>query len=178
MVDQGVLQPVEYSEWAAPIVPVEKDDGSVRICDDYKMTINKESVCDNYPLPKTEDLFASLVGGEKFTKLDLAHAYQQVMLHSDSRKLLTINTHRGLFEPSRLQFGVHSATGIFQREMEKRFNHIPFTKIRVDDILVSGKDDAEHLKHLEAVLRTLRDCGLHLKRQKCFFGPTSDVFGL
>ena len=51
--------------------------------------------------------------------------------------------------------------------MEKRFNHIPFTKLRVDDILVSGKDDADHLKHLEAVLRTLKDCGLHLNR--CFF---------
>ena len=105
LVAHGVLQPVEYSEWAAPIVPVVKDDGSVRICGDYKMTINKESVCDNYPLPTTEDLFASLAGGEKFTKLDLAHAYQQVMLDADSRKLLTLNIHRGLFEPSRLQFG-------------------------------------------------------------------------
>ena len=55
-------------------------------------------------------------GGEKCTKLDLAHAYQQVMFDSDSRKLLTVNTHRGLFEPSRLKFGVYSATGIFQRE--------------------------------------------------------------
>ena len=54
--------------------------------------------------------------------------------------------------------------GIFQREMEKRFNHIPFTKIRVDDILVSGKDDADHFKNLEAVLLTLKECGLRLKK--------------
>ena len=116
LVKEGVLRPVEYSKWAVPIVPVVKGDNGIRICGDYKMTVDKESICDNYPLPKTEDLFASLNGGEKFTKLDLAHAYQQVMLESESRKLLTINTHRGLFEPSRLQFGVHSATGIFQRE--------------------------------------------------------------
>ena len=75
LVGEGILQPVERSEWAAPIVPIVKDDGDIRICGDYKMTINKESLCDNYPLPKTEDLFAALNGGENFTKLDLAHAY-------------------------------------------------------------------------------------------------------
>ena len=45
---------------------------------------NKESVCNNYPLPKTEDIFACLAGGQKFTKLYLAHAYQQLLLEPDS----------------------------------------------------------------------------------------------
>ena len=83
MVKDGVLRPIEYSEWTAPIVPVVKGDNDIRICGDYKMTVNKESICENYPLPKTEDLFAPLNGGEKFTELDLAHAYQQVMLDPD-----------------------------------------------------------------------------------------------
>ena len=51
--------------------------------------------------------------------------------------MLTINTHRGLYQPSRMQFGIHSATGIFQREMDNRLCRIPFTQVRVDDILVS-----------------------------------------
>ena len=54
---------------------------------------------------------------------------------------------------------------------------MPFTKILVGDILVSGKDDADHLKHLEAVLRTLKDCGLHLKRQKCFMASQETYLG-
>ena len=56
------------------MVPVIKNDGSIRICGDYKQTINSVSECDRYPVPKTEDLFATLNGGEKCSKLHLIHA--------------------------------------------------------------------------------------------------------
>ena len=69
----------------------------------------------------------------------------------------------------RLQFGVHSASGIFQREIEKRICHVPCTMVRVDDILVSGRDDVEHLKNLSSVLKVLFECGLKLKKEKCVF---------
>ena len=74
---------------------------------------------------KTEDLLSNLNDREKFTKLDLPHAYQQFELDEDSGEYLTISTHRRLFKPTRLQFGVHSAEGIFQRCMEHRLCHIP-----------------------------------------------------
>ena len=169
LVREGIYEPVEYSNWAAPIVPVEKDDGTVRICGDYKQTINQAAPCDNYPIPNTNDLFATMEGGKKFTKLDLSQAYQQLSLAESSREFLTVNTHQGLYRPTRLQYGVHSATGIFQREMDKRLRHIPHTKVRVDDILVSGRDDNEHLKNLEEVLSVIKNAGLHLKRSKCVF---------
>ena len=73
---QGVIEPVLSSDWAAPIVPVIKTDGTVRICGDYKLTVNKELEKDVYPLPRVEDLFSSLSGGTFFTKLDMTHAYQ------------------------------------------------------------------------------------------------------
>ena len=72
---QGIVVPVEFADWAAPIVPVLKKDGSVCICGDYKLTVNRESKLDKYPLLRIEDLFASLAGGKPFMKLDLAHAY-------------------------------------------------------------------------------------------------------
>ena len=59
---EGIIQKVQYSDWAAPIVPIVKDDGSIRICGDYKVTINPVSCLDNYPIPKTEDLFANIKG--------------------------------------------------------------------------------------------------------------------
>ena len=77
---QKVIEPVQMSEWAAPIVPVLKTDGSFRIYSDYKMTINRAAKLEIYPLPWVEDLFAILSGGCSFTKLDLAEAYQQVPL--------------------------------------------------------------------------------------------------
>ena len=169
LVKEGIYEPVTYSQWAAPIVPVVKEDGSVRICGDYKVTVNPAAKCDNYPVPRTEDLLATLNGGEKFTKLDLSHAYQQLLLDEQSQECLTINTHKGLYKPTRLQFGVHSAAGIFQREMEKRLSHVPFTTVRVDDILISGRNDAEHLKNLTDVFQILSANGLRLKQKKCTF---------
>ena len=71
---QGVIAPVQLFDWAAPVVPVIKEDGNVRLCGDYKVTVNKAAKIDHYPIPKIDDLFASLSGGEKFTKLDLSHA--------------------------------------------------------------------------------------------------------
>ena len=147
LVEQGVYQPISHSDWAAPIVPVTKSDGSIRICGDYKQTVNQAAVCDHYPLPKIEDLLATLNGGQKFTKLDLSQAYQQLVLDDESQRLLTINTHKGLYKPTRLQFGVHSASGMFQREMEKRLSHIPHTVCRVDDILITGATDENHLSN-------------------------------
>jgi len=94
---QGVIRPVEFSQWAAPIVPIVKGDGTIRICGDYKLTVNRAAKTDAYPLPRIEDLFASLSGGQLFTKLDLAHAYQQVSLDSHSQLVTTINTHKGLY---------------------------------------------------------------------------------
>lgn len=98
----GVIEKVEFAEWAAPIVPIVKLDGSVRICGDYKITVNRVAKVDNYPLPRIEDLFASLTGGKHFSKLDLAHAYQQIPLHEDSKQYVVINTHKGLYQYNRL----------------------------------------------------------------------------
>ena len=95
-----------------------KGDGSIHICGDDKQTVNKTAGCDKYPNPKTKDIFAT------FTKLDLSQAYQQPLL-PNSRELLTINMHKGLFQPTRLQFGVRSVSGIFQRELENRLASIP-----------------------------------------------------
>ena len=72
----GIIKNVNYSDWAAPIVPVPKADGSVHICGDYKVTINPSLRIHQHPVLKAEDLFASHAGRKKFTKLDLSHAYQ------------------------------------------------------------------------------------------------------
>ena len=80
--------------------------------------MNPASNLDNYPIPKVEDLFATLNKGKLFMKLDLSQAYQQVLLDDESKQYVVINTHKGLFRYTRLPFGISSAPGIFQRVME------------------------------------------------------------
>ena len=98
------IQKVPHSQWAAPIVPVPKANGKLRLCGDYKVTINHFLEVEQYPLPKPDELFATLAGGKKFTKIDLTNAYQQMALDEDSSTLVTINTHRGLYQYTRLPF--------------------------------------------------------------------------
>ena len=81
-----IIKKVEHSDWATPIVPVLKKDGSVRICGDYKITLNKEIEQNRYSIPNIEDISLKLGGGEKFTELDFSHAYTQLGLHPDSKK--------------------------------------------------------------------------------------------
>ena len=176
--EQGVLRRVDYSEWAAPVVPVPKKDGSIRICGDYKVTINPHLQIDQYPLPKPSDLFSCLTGGQSFTKLDLTAAYQQMRLDEESAKLVTINTHQGLYEFCRLPFGVASAPAVFQRAMDAILQGIPFVICYLDDILVSGRSDDEHLKNLEEVLKLLQVHGITLKKSKCnFFEKSVEYLG-
>jgi len=72
-----VLERVSHSNWAAPILPVPKKDGQIRICGDFKITVNPVLQIDQYPLPKPEDLCTTLAKGKKFTKFDIKHAYQR-----------------------------------------------------------------------------------------------------
>ena len=146
-----------------------KKDGSIRICGDYKITVNQASKVDSYPLPKIDDLFASLAGGKTFSKLDLANAYQQIPLDEASRKLVAINTHKGLFQYNRLPFGVSAAPSIFQRTMETLLQGLPGVCLYLDDILITGKTDQEHLTNLSAVLQKLAAAGMKLRPDKCFF---------
>ena len=166
--DEGTIEPVQFSECAAPIVPILKPDDSIRICGDYKTTVNQVSKLDSYPIPKVEDLLATLGGGEKFTKLDMSQAYQHDE-DDESNFYTTINTHKELFQYNRLPYGISSAPGIFQRNMENLLQNIPYVIVRVDDILVSGVCDEDHLNNLKEVLKPLASAGLRLRKNKCVF---------
>ena len=174
----GVIEKVRYSAWAALIVPVVQLDNSIRVCGDYRVTVNSVLEVDQHPLPNPEELFVELRGGEKFSKLDLSRAYQRILLDEDSREYVTINTHKGFYRPTRLPFGVSSASAIFQSKIEQVLQGIPMVVCGVDDILISGKNDQEHLIHPNEVLARLEHAGLRLKLSKCkFMQPTVEYPG-
>ena len=176
LVQEKIIEPVQFSDWAAPIVPIVKPDGTIRICGDYKVTLNKVSKLDKYPIPKCEDLLATIGAGQKFTKLDLRHAYLQVELEEDSKPFTTISTHRGIFQYNRLPFGVSSSPGIFQRAMEHIIEGIPNVKARLDDILLTGPNDEVHMSTLKTVLERLEKAGVRLNLNKCKFMVPEVVF--
>ena len=165
----GIIIPVKHSNWAAPVVPVLKQNGTIRLCGDYRITVNQASKVDTYPLPRVEELFAALAGGKVFSKLDMSQAYLQLQLDDKSAELVTINTHKGLFKYNRLPFGVASAPGVFQRCMESLFQGCQGVSVYLDNILVTGPTAESHLANLDNVLGILATSGLKLNKSKCAF---------
>ncbi|XP_048578377.1 uncharacterized protein K02A2.6-like [Nematostella vectensis] len=176
LVEQDVIEPIRHSDWAAPVVPVLKPNGEIRLCGDYKVTVNKVSKVEQYPIPTLEELTAQIAGGTIYHKLDLSHAYSQVELDPDSRKFTTINTVKGMFQYKRLPYGVASAPAAFQRAIEELLHGIPQVAVYLDDILVTGESTAESLENLEKVLARLDEAGLRLKREKCVFMQDKVVY--
>ncbi|GFV71180.1 transposon Tf2-8 polyprotein [Trichonephila clavipes] len=186
LVAEDIIEPVTYSDWATPIVPVIKQNGNLRICGDYKVTINPGLKIEQYPLPRIEDIFAELSGGEFFTKIDLSEAYLQMLVDEQDRHLLTINTHKGLFHYKRMNYGIALAPAVWQRAIEQVLSGIAGVHVFLDDITVTGRNDQEHFERLELVLQRLEEYGLRVNKRKSEFfkksvnycGHTIDKFGL
>ena len=169
LVMEGVLKPVPFSEWASPIVIVPKADSTVRICGDFKRTLNPYIENEVYPTPSNEEIFAKVQGGQKFSKIDLRQAYLQLELDDDAKKYVVINTSKGLMEFQRMANGIKPASGRFQNVMESILRGIPMVGIRTDDVLISGRNDDDHLKNLESVFKSLYEAGITVKKEKCRF---------
>jgi hypothetical protein len=120
-------------------------------------------------MPKPQDIFAALAGGVKYTKLDMRQAYLQCEVEESTREILEINTHKGLYKMNRLNFGVASAPSIWQQRFEQILQNIPFCHCILDDVLVTGRNDLEHLQILEQVFKRLSENGLRLNNSKCSF---------
>ena len=104
-----------------------------------------------------------------FTKLNLTQAYRQLLLDENSQQYTTINTHQGLYQYTRLLFGIFSAPAIFQKTMDIMLQGIPHVCCYIDDILVTGVNKHEHLQNLEEVLCRQMQNNLRIKKSKCEF---------
>ncbi|XP_015263543.1 PREDICTED: uncharacterized protein K02A2.6-like [Gekko japonicus] len=183
LVAQGVLEPVAHAVWETPIViPVkpnrDKPNGSVRICADYKCTLNRALQDHAYPVPVVSHVLATLGGAKIFGKLDLAQAYQQLPVDEATAEAQTIVTHRGAFRVKRLSFGVSVAPGLFQQLMDSLLKGIPGVTPFFDDVLIAAATPADFATRLRTVLGRFQDAGLKVKLDKCRLGvPSVDFLG-
>lgn len=142
---EGILSKTEWSEWAP------KQDGPVRICGDFKGIINSVLQAEQYPLPRIEDIFAHLAGGEKFSKFDLQQAYHQIEMKEESKKYLTINT------------------STWQRSIDRVLEGTSGTSCILDDVIVMEEVHHHGLRAKKAKCMFFKEkttfCGHGIDRQ-------------
>ncbi|XP_055584890.1 uncharacterized protein K02A2.6-like [Uranotaenia lowii] len=164
----NIISSVDYSEWAAPIVVVRKANGTIRICGDYSTDDRLQS--HQYPLPVPQDIFSKLAGCTIFSQIDLTDAFLQIEVDDSCKHLLTINTHRGLYQYNRLLPGVKAAPGPFQQLIDTMLAGLPGTSEYFDDLVVGGRNEKEHQQHLLQTLQRLQEFGFTIRPEKCSFG--------
>ena len=169
MLKAGIIEPSQ-SPWASPIVIVDKKDGTKRFCVDLR-GLNKIAKENAYPLPRIDDILASLDGSKYFTSLDLKSGYWQIPLDEDSKEKTAFTSFMGLYQYVRLPMGYKCSGGIFSELMNKVLSGIQnkFVINYLDDVLIHSKTFEEHLEHIEVVFVRLREAGLKLKMSKCDF---------
>ena len=169
MLDQGLIQE-SNSPWASPVVLAKKKNGEVRFCIDYR-GLNQISKHDAYPVPRVDDALGSLKGARWFSTLDLASAYWQIPMDEESSQKAAFTTHRGLFEPKRMPFGLRSAPATMQRLMATLFRSMTWKMVLVylDDIVIYSDTVEQHLKRMDLVFAKIREAKLKLKPSKCQF---------
>ncbi|XP_054706561.1 uncharacterized protein K02A2.6-like [Uloborus diversus] len=162
----------------APIVVVKKSNGKLRICADYSTGLNDALEPNKHPLPVPDDIFANLAGNCIFSVIDLSEAYFQIEVDEDSGKLLTINTHRGLYKFNRFPLGVKQAPGEFQKIIDAMISGLKNTSAYLDDIMVAIKSVSEHKKQLNELFGRLQDYGFVVRPEKCqLFLPKIEFLG-
>lgn len=156
--------------FSAPVLLVEKKDGTLRMVVDYRR-LNSATVKNSAPLPRVDETLDELAGAKYFTSLDLHSGYHQLRIADEDVPKTSFKTHLGQFQFKVLPFGLSNAPATFQAAMNRVFAKYlhKFVVIYLDDIMIYSRTKEEHLQHLRLVLQLLRENRFFLKLSKCSF---------
>lgn len=152
------------TEWVNSMVVVEKKNGDIRICLDPR-DLNRAIKREHHHIPTLEDIAHKFSGKKHFSIVDMKHGYWHVPLEANSSYLTTFNTPFGRYRFLRLPFGLHSSAEVFEKRVEQIFCDLDVC-IYFDDLIVAGKDQAEHDENLRRVLARARDSNVKFNKDK------------
>ena len=170
LVEIGVLDPVQESEYGTPVFIIPKKEGTVRFITDFRQ-VNSQIVRKPYPIPRIADTLQQMEGFTYATALDLNMGYYTIRLDPASKDITTIVTEFGKFRYNVLPMGMCVSGDIFQAKVYELLGDIEGVKCYIDDILAVCKGTfADHIGQLRMIFRRLQKAGLKVNASKCSFG--------
>lgn len=158
------------SDWAAPIVSVKKEDGSLRMCVDYRR-LNSISQVDAYPMHRIDDMIDRLGQAKFISTLDLTKGYWKMPMAEEDQHKTAFVTPMGQYQFRVMPFGLSGAPASFQRMIDQLVDGLEdYSAAYLDDLVIFSNTWEDHLEHLTDVLERLRQAGLTAKPVKCQLG--------
>lgn len=180
LIKNDLIEP-SISNFNSPVILVPKKSTSTtkkwRMCIDYRL-VNRKLIADKYPLPRIDDILDGLGRAKFFSVIDLFNGFHQVPLSEESRDITAFSTEQGSFRWKVLPFGLNVSPNSFQRMMCLAFSGLPPDKLFVymDDVIVIGKSEQDHINNLEEAFDTCRKKNLKVNPDKCQFFRTEVLF--
>jgi hypothetical protein len=167
MLDAGVIRP-SCSPFRSPVVLIPKKGGELRFCIDYRR-LNAQTIKDGFPLPLIQESFDNLKNSKFFSSLDQKSGYWQIPMETSSIEKTAFVTNEGQWEFLVLPFGVTNGPAAFSRIMSTVLGDLKYVEIYLDDLLIHSVTIEQHYKHLEVVLKRLKEANLKLNFKKCYW---------
>ena len=176
MLKAGVIETCEDPKgFRTPIVTVKKKDGSVRICLNFKATVNQVLVdSDSFPMDSTDVIFNKIRPGNKyFTSIDLLKGYWQIGLKEEDRHKTAFYWNGVCYQFCRLPFGLAPAGNSFARELAQVLRECELSdediSVYLDDVTVHSREFSKFLSSHRKLFETFRRNGIKLNASKCEF---------
>ncbi len=167
MLELGIIRP-SSSIWSSPLHMVpKKSPGYWRPCGDYR-ALNRVTVPDRYPL--RTGFYCHVTRVYNLFPYRFSESLHQIPVEPADIHKTAITTPFGLFEFTRMPFGLRNAAQTFQRFINEVLHGLPFAYAYVDDLLIASHSPEEHLQHLHSVLERLDAHGIFINVSKSVFG--------
>ena len=170
MLEAGVIHPSQ-SPWCNAVVLVRKKDGTLHFCVDF-ICLNALTKKDLYPLPYIQEALVSMVGSAHFLSMDFKSGFWQMKMAPESQQYMafTVGNLR-FYEFTHMPFGLCNTPATFQHLMQNTLGelNLMYCMIYLDDVIIFGCSEEEHLEFLCVVFKRFWEFNLKLKPSRCLF---------
>ena len=163
---------------AMVVVLVRKKDGTLHFCVDFRH-LDAHTKKDSYPLPRIQEALESMVGLAHFSSMDFKSGFWQIKMALGSQQYTAFTVgNLGFYEFTRMPFGLCNAPVTFQRLMQNTLGelNLMYCIIYLDDVIVFGHTEKEHLEWLHVIFKRFCEFNLKLKPSKCSFFQSEIVY--